>query len=39
MLRRGLTAAGLLLVTVVLAAGGRAEPARPHAEHTCGALD
>jgi len=39
MLRPGLTAAGLLLVTVVLAAGGRAEPARTQTKHTCSALD
>ena len=39
MLRRGLTAAGLLLVTVVLAAGGRAEPARTEQKHVCGALE
>jgi len=39
MLRRGLTAAGLVIAAVVLVAGGRAEPAQSHAAHTCGALD
>lgn len=38
MLRRGLTAAGLVLAAVVLAAGGRAEPART-GTHICSALD
>lgn len=38
MLRKALTAAGLLLAAVVLVAGGRAEPART-ASHSCGALD
>jgi hypothetical protein len=38
MLRRGLTAAGLVLAAVVLVAGGRAEPART-AAHSCSALD
>ncbi len=39
MLRRALTAAGLLLAAVVLVAGGRAEPATSASPHVCGALD
>jgi hypothetical protein len=38
MLRRGLTAAGLVIAAVVLAAGGRAQPA-PAGTHICSALD
>ena len=37
MLRTGLTAAGLVIVAVVLVAGGRAEPART--AHSCTVLD
>jgi hypothetical protein len=40
MLRRGLTAAGLLVAAVALVAGGRAQPARTsNVIHVCGALD
>ena len=40
MLRRGLTAAGLVVAAVALVAGGRAEPARTSGvSHVCGALD
>lgn len=40
MLRRGLTAAGLVAAAVVLVAGGRAQPARTSSiKHLCGAQD
>jgi hypothetical protein len=40
MMRRGLTAAGLVLTAVVLVAGGRAQPARTSpTQHLCGAVD
>jgi hypothetical protein len=40
MMRRGLTAAGLLVATFVLVAGGRVESAKTTTiAHTCGALD
>jgi hypothetical protein len=39
MLWRGLTAAGLVIVAVVLVAGGRAQPAQTSTTHFCGAQD
>jgi hypothetical protein len=40
MMRRGLTAAGLVMAAVVLVAGGRAQPAKTSpTRHLCGAQD
>jgi hypothetical protein len=40
MLRRGLTAAGLVMTAVVFVAGGRAQPAHTSpTQHSCGAVD